>query len=115
MTNTSAEGVDRRASGCFSSGPAEEGYYFMEPTVEHTARVSRERQRSWTAVKCPSWLKGRHPGHKTMLHRSMTSLNRRKPIGGAGNHRVVGNISGLAVWGCGAAGSGPSGESSKTK
>ena len=33
--------------------------------------------------------------------------------GGAGNHRVVGSVSGLAARGCGAAGSGPSGESSE--
>ena len=35
------------------------------------------------------------------------------PIGGAGNHRLVGSVSGLAARGCGAAGSGPCGESSK--
>ena len=43
--------------------------------------------------------KGGHPGHKTMLHTSMTSLNQRKPIGGAGNHRVVGSVYGLAARG----------------
>ena len=43
----------------------------------------------------------------------MASLNQRKPIGGAGNHRVDGSVSGLAAQGCGAAGSGPSGKSSK--
>ena len=48
-----------------------------------------------------------------MLHIHMASLNQRKPIGGAGNHRVVGSVSGLAARGCGAAGSGPCGESSK--
>ena len=48
-----------------------------------------------------------------MLHIYMASLNQRKPIGGAGNHRVVGSVSGLAARGCGAAGSGPCGESSK--
>ena len=48
-----------------------------------------------------------------MLHIHLASLNRRKPIGGAGNHRVVGSVSGLAARGCGAAGSGPCGESSK--
>ena len=41
----------------------------------------------------------------------MTSPNRRKHLGG--NHRVVGSVSGLAIRGCGAAGSDPSGESSK--
>ena len=73
----------------------------MVPTVEHSALVSRERRSSWTVVKCPSWLKGSH-GHKAMLHISMTSLNQRKPIGGAGNHRVpciVSSVSGLAVLG----------------
>ena len=39
--------------------------------------------------------------------------NQRKRLGCAGNHRVVGSVSGLAARGCGAAGSGPSGESSK--
>ena len=34
-----------------------------------------------------------------MLHINMTSLNQRKPIGGAGNHRVVGSVSGLAARG----------------
>ena len=48
-----------------------------------------------------------------MLHILMTSLNQRKPIGGAGNHREVGSVSGLAARGCGAAGSGPGGESIK--
>ena len=43
----------------------------------------------------------------------MASLNQRKPIGGAGNHRVVGSVYGLAARGCGAAVSGPCGESSK--
>ena len=43
----------------------------------------------------------------------MTSRNQRKRLGGAGHHRVVGSVSGLAARGCGAAGSGPSGESSK--
>ena len=40
-----------------------------------------------------------------MLHIHMASLNQRKPIGSAGNHRVVGSVSGLAARGCGAAGS----------
>ena len=40
----------------------------------------------------------------------MTSQNKSKSSGGAGNHRVVGSVSGLAARGCGAAGSGPSGE-----
>ena len=48
-----------------------------------------------------------------MLLIYMASLYQRKPIGGAGNHRVVGSVSGLAARGCGAAGSGPCGESSK--
>ena len=48
-----------------------------------------------------------------MLHISMASLNQRKPIGGAGKHRVVGSVSGLADGGCGAAGSGPCVKSSK--
>ena len=48
-----------------------------------------------------------------MLHIFMTSQNQRKRLGGAGNHRVVGSVSGLAARGCGAAGSGPSSESSK--
>ena len=48
-----------------------------------------------------------------MLHINMTSLNQRKPIGGAGNHRVVGSVSGLAARRSGAAGSGPCWESSK--
>ena len=48
-----------------------------------------------------------------MLHINMASLNQRKPIDGAGNHRVVGSVSGLAARGCRAAGSGPCGESSK--
>ena len=43
----------------------------------------------------------------------MTSQNQRKRLGGAGNHRVVGSVSDLVARGCGAAGSGPSGESSK--
>ena len=43
----------------------------------------------------------------------MASQNKRKSSGGAGNHRVVGSVSGLAARGCGAAGSGPSGESSE--
>ena len=48
-----------------------------------------------------------------MLHILMTSQNQnqRKRLGGAGNHRVVGSVSGLAARGYGAAG--PSGESSK--
>ena len=87
----------------------------MVPTVEHTARLSRELRSSWTAVKCPSLLKGRASWsyHKTSLHINMASLNQRKPIGGAGNNRVVGSVSGWAARGCGAAGSGPCGESSK--
>ena len=48
-----------------------------------------------------------------MLHILMTSRNQRKRLGGAGNHRVAGSVSGLAARGCGAAGLGPSGESSK--
>ena len=48
-----------------------------------------------------------------MLHINMASLNQRKPIGGAGNHRVVGSVSGLAARGCGAVRSGPCGETSK--
>ena len=48
-----------------------------------------------------------------MLHILMTSQNQRKHLGGTGNHRVVGSVSGLAARGCGAAGSGPSGESRK--
>ena len=48
-----------------------------------------------------------------MLHIHMASLNQRKPIGGACNHRVDGSVSGLAARGCGAAGSGPCGKSSK--
>ena len=48
-----------------------------------------------------------------MLHIYMASLYQRKPIGGGGNHRVVGSVSGLATPRCGAAGSGPFGESSK--
>ena len=48
-----------------------------------------------------------------MLHILMTSRNQRKHLGGAGNHRVVGSVSGLAAQGSGAAGSGPSGEFSK--
>ena len=48
-----------------------------------------------------------------MLHILMTSQNQRKRLGGAGNHRVVGRVSSLAAQGCAAAGSGPSGESSK--
>ena len=43
----------------------------------------------------------------------MASQNKRKSSGGAGNHRIVGRVSGLAARGCGAAGSGPSGESSE--
>ena len=43
----------------------------------------------------------------------MASQNKRKSSGDAGNHRVVGSLSGLAARGCGAAGSGPSGESSQ--
>ena len=43
----------------------------------------------------------------------MASQNKRRSSGGAGNHRVVSSVSGLAAWRCGAAGSGPSGESSK--
>ena len=43
----------------------------------------------------------------------MASQNKRKSSGGAGNHRVVGSVSGLAARGCGAAGSGPSGQSSE--
>ena len=46
-----------------------------------------------------------------MLHILMTSPNWRKHLGG--NHRVVGSVSGLAIRGCGAAGSDPSGKSSK--
>ena len=34
-----------------------------------------------------------------MLHIHMASLNQRKPIGGACNHRVVGSVSGLAARG----------------
>ena len=34
-----------------------------------------------------------------MLHINMASLNQRKPIGGAGNHRVVGSVYGLAARG----------------
>ena len=48
-----------------------------------------------------------------MLQISLTSLNQRKPTGGAGIHREVGSVSGLAALGIGAAESGPSGESSK--
>ena len=48
-----------------------------------------------------------------MLHILMTSRNQRKRLGSAGNHRVVGSVSGLAAQGCGAVGSGPSGKSSK--
>ena len=49
-----------------------------------------------------------------MLHILMTSRNQRKRLGGAGNYRVVGSVSGLTARGCGAAGSGPRGESSKS-
>ena len=34
-----------------------------------------------------------------MLHIFMTSQNQRKGLGGAGNHRVVGSVSGLAARG----------------
>ena len=34
-----------------------------------------------------------------MLNIHMASRNQRKPIGGAGNHRVVGSVSGLAARG----------------
>ena len=43
----------------------------------------------------------------------MSSQNKGKSSGGAGNHRVVGSVSGLAARGRGAAGSGRSGESSE--
>ena len=56
-------------------------------------------------------VKGRASYHKILLQTIMTSQNKGKSSGGAGNHRVVGNVSGLAARGRGAAGSGPSGES----
>ena len=58
-------------------------------------------------------VKGRASYHKTLLQTIMTSQNKGKSSGGAGNHRVVGSVSGLAARGCGAAGSGPSAESSE--
>ena len=58
-------------------------------------------------------VKGRASYYKILLQIIMTSQNKGKSSGGAGNHRVVGGVSGLVARGRGAAGSGPSGESSE--
>ena len=58
-------------------------------------------------------VKGRASYHKILVQTIMTSQNKGKSSGGAGNHRVVGSVSGLAARGRGASGSGPSGESSE--
>ena len=113
MTVTPAAGVNRPAHRCLSGGPAEEHYQFMASTVEHTAQVSRERRSFLDCRKVSKSVKGRASCHKILPQTIMTSRNKRKSSGGAGNHRVVGSVSGLAAQGRGAAGSGPSGESSE--
>ena len=58
-------------------------------------------------------VKGRASCHKILLQTTMANQNKGKSSGGAGNHRVAGNVSGLAARGRGAAGSDHSGESSE--